>query len=183
MSNITKAIQEIYPDINGGFIYWESKQDGTIFNNPIDGLEWNNTEYTKPSWADIQDKLDSINLQEAKDAKKALVKSNRDKHFGKLLFYKKINEVDLYLKPKPEQNIFMAAGSSAASKEWNPYTIDGEKQRTRVAITKEELCSLSDHYEVRKTNIYNLSNDMCFAIDDLNTVEEVEAYDINEIII
>ncbi|MHA2219734.1 MAG: hypothetical protein ACXACY_27820 [Candidatus Hodarchaeales archaeon] len=132
-------------------------------------------EYIKP---------DSILLQEAKDSKKALIKSHRDAQFGKLLFYKTIDGTDLYLKPKPQENIFMASFTMAdgTTKDWYPYDVDCNKQPVSVAITKEELMAMAAHYEVRKTNTYNLCNQMCFDIDALTTVEEVEVYDINNII-
>jgi hypothetical protein len=185
MNNIIKAIQEIYPDINGGFVYWETKQDGSLWDNPIDGLKWENTEYNKPSWSDIEAKLINISLKESKEVKKQLIKSHRDTQFGELLVYKAIDGVDLYLKPKPQENIFLAALAMAdgTTKDWYPYDINCVKQSSLVAITKEDLLSIAAHYETRKTTFYNLCNEMCFEIDALNTIEEVEAYDINNITI
>lgn len=62
MSNIIKAIQEIYPNIKGGFVYWETKQDGSPWDNPIDGLIWTNAEYQKPDWESISIKINQVSL-------------------------------------------------------------------------------------------------------------------------
>ena len=50
---IIEAIQKIYPEIKGGFSYWETQYDGTSHENPIDGLVWENTEFEKPTWEQI----------------------------------------------------------------------------------------------------------------------------------
>jgi hypothetical protein len=127
---------------------------------------------------------DSELLNQAKDAKKNLIKSHRDIQFGKLLFYKTVNGTALFLKPKPQENIFMASFTmvDGTTKDWYPYDIDCNKQSTSVSITKQELKSMAGHYEVRKTDYYNMCNSMCFDIDALTTIEDVEAYDINNII-
>lgn len=64
MTNIIEAIKEIYPNINGGYMYWETQKDGTPWENPIDGLVWGNTEYTKPTWSQIISKFIIIKRQE-----------------------------------------------------------------------------------------------------------------------
>ena len=90
MSNIIKAIQAIYPEvkdqdgaiidggIKGGFTYWESKQNGSPLDNPIDGLIWENTEFSKPTWNQIEAKLSNIQLQEAQDSKIAQISIKRE---------------------------------------------------------------------------------------------------------
>jgi len=78
MSNIIKAIKNIYPTIEGGFVYWETKQDGTPWESPIDGLIWENTEFTKPLWSDIELKISAIKLAEAKDSKIAEISAIRE---------------------------------------------------------------------------------------------------------
>lgn len=69
MSNIIKAIQEIYPNINGGFVYWETKSDGTAWEKPEDGLVWENKEHSKPSWEAIEANFIKIDLENSKDSK------------------------------------------------------------------------------------------------------------------
>lgn len=76
MSDIIKVIQEIYPNIKGGFVYWETKQDGSPLDNPIDGLIWENSEYEKPKWNDIESRLEFNELRQLKELK---LKEIRDK--------------------------------------------------------------------------------------------------------
>lgn len=70
MSKVIKAIKLIYPNIKGGFIYWETKKDLTPWANPIDGLVWENTDFIKPTWDQITSKFDIIELEEKKIIKK-----------------------------------------------------------------------------------------------------------------
>jgi len=60
---IFKAIKQIYPQIQGGYVYWENQI------NPADGLIWENTQYPKPKWSEIEALIPTIELQEAKDEK------------------------------------------------------------------------------------------------------------------
>jgi hypothetical protein len=60
---IIKAIKKIYPLIDGGFTYWENQA------NPADGLVWENTQYLKPNWSQIEALIPDIELQEAKNEK------------------------------------------------------------------------------------------------------------------
>lgn len=69
MSDITNAIKKIYPNIEGGFVYWKTKQDGESWESPIDGLVWKNSKYTKPSWEAIQAEFLGLDLLKAKDSK------------------------------------------------------------------------------------------------------------------
>jgi len=58
---VIDSIKKIYPDLNGGFVYFETKEDGTHWENPIDGLFWDSQEYDKPDWQTIEDNfLDDI---------------------------------------------------------------------------------------------------------------------------
>jgi hypothetical protein len=62
---IIKVIKKIYPSIEGGFTYWENQA------NPADGLVWENKEYPKPEWSEIEALIPAIELQEAKNEKLA----------------------------------------------------------------------------------------------------------------
>lgn len=77
MSNILEAIKVIYPNINGGYSYWETQPNGKDWLDPIDGLVWENTEYTKPTWEAIQAVLPALDLQQAKDEKIQKIKQKR----------------------------------------------------------------------------------------------------------
>jgi hypothetical protein len=127
--------------------------------------------------------IDAILLQEAKDSKKTEIKALRDAEFQKPLQIR--SNPDIYLKPQPQTNIFLAAYSMAdgAIKEWKPCDIDGVMQDGFIEVTKEELISASNHYEERKTLEYNQCHKRIDAIEALTTIEEVEAFDINQIIV
>lgn len=60
---VIKAIQKIYPDIKGGFVYWETKYNGEPLDNPIDGLKWENTEYQKPTWEQIEAHFPEVEIE------------------------------------------------------------------------------------------------------------------------
>ena len=54
---VIKAIKLIYPAIQGGYSYWETRYDGTPWTSPSEGLVWENKEYGKPDWNTIMEKL------------------------------------------------------------------------------------------------------------------------------
>ena len=153
---------------------------------PSDSLfqEGKKVRFVNNSWIseDIEEEARPT-LQEVKDSKKNIVKYYRDSHFSKLLFYKTVSGTDLYLKPKPQGNIFLSALAMAenSTKEWYPCDIDGVQQNSIQDISKTELLTIAAHYENRKTSYYNLYNQMCFEIDDLPDSEAVENYDISDI--
>ena len=66
--NIIEAIKKIYPNIQGGYGYSET-DNGAAWQNPIDGLRWENQEYPKPTWEQIQKVLPIVELEEAKEKK------------------------------------------------------------------------------------------------------------------
>jgi hypothetical protein len=59
---VAKAIKLIYPEIEGGFIYWQTKYDGSEWESPIDGLVWENTEFEKPTWEQIEAQFSAVFL-------------------------------------------------------------------------------------------------------------------------
>jgi hypothetical protein len=60
---IFKAIKKIYPSIEGGYTFWENSI------NPADGLVWENKQFAKPKWNEIEALIPAIELQDAKDEK------------------------------------------------------------------------------------------------------------------
>lgn len=66
---IVEAIIKIYPDISWGFSYWNTQFNGTPWNDPSEGLVWENTEYEKPAWDLIMQKSVEVELQYGKDDK------------------------------------------------------------------------------------------------------------------
>lgn len=79
MTNVVKAIQIIYPDIKGGFAYWETRKDGTKWDDPADGLVWDNKKYAKPSWSTIETKIAEVKLQNSKNIKCAQIDEIRNR--------------------------------------------------------------------------------------------------------
>ena len=63
---VIKAIYKIYPEIQGRFVYWNTKHDLTEWENPIDGLVWENTEYEKPTWDQIEQAIVLVELEDKK---------------------------------------------------------------------------------------------------------------------
>lgn len=67
---ILKAIKITYPQIEGGYAYWENQA------NPADGLVWENQIFSKPKWEDIQKLIPQIELEDAKAQKINELKAN-----------------------------------------------------------------------------------------------------------
>lgn len=63
---VIEAIKKMYPEIDGGFSYWETQSNGNPWENPIDGLIWENTKFEKPTWEQIESQFDSVELDSAK---------------------------------------------------------------------------------------------------------------------
>jgi len=75
---VIEAIKKIYPTIQGGFVYWKTQYNGSPLANPIDGLVWENTEFAKPTWSQIEAQLSIADLEEAKSSKLAQITPARD---------------------------------------------------------------------------------------------------------
>jgi hypothetical protein len=75
--NVIKAIQTIYPNIQGGFSYWQTKFDGSDWKNPIEGLVWENKQFEKPTWEQIEAANQQLeeDLKETTEKKKLRIKS------------------------------------------------------------------------------------------------------------
>lgn len=69
-NTIFKAIKLIYPQIEGGYTYWENQ------TNLSDGLVWENKIFPKPNWEDIQKLIPQIELEDAKAQKINDLKAN-----------------------------------------------------------------------------------------------------------
>lgn len=69
MTKVIESIKKIYPEIKGGFVYWETKNNGDSWENPIDGLKWENKEYPKPTWEQIEANFVDLELEAAKNEK------------------------------------------------------------------------------------------------------------------
>jgi hypothetical protein len=77
--DVIKAIKNIYPNIDGGFMYWSTKKDGKDLSNPEDGLKWYNETYSKPTWQNIEDSWDEIKSSILKEKKTKEIKAEAKK--------------------------------------------------------------------------------------------------------
>ena len=201
MSNIIKAIHLVhnqpYPTMQG-IVYQETKQDGSAWSNPEEGLTWNNATYQKPAWVDIQSKLIDVDLQEIKDKKKLEIKALRQSNLCKLLLSKGVDAtLDYYVKTTPEKNLFQSAFliADGSSREWGCYKLttaerdevnNGELiltdlMKDSVSLTKAELLSLAQHYEIRSDLEFNQCDKRRKKVQCFTATSEVNAYDITTI--
>jgi len=201
--NIIKAIQEIYPDIEGGFTYWETKQDGSPLDEPIDGLNWENTEYTEPTWEEIESKLPDIKLQEAKDAQIAQMKINRDANINKDYISSQGNELtynssaglwdigqsfyfhfSVKLTDSTATNpevVLRAAKESDVTYSCDIIddSVDGGIRKGYINLTAALSDEIGVHVRNRTQDSIIWANNLEIEINACNTIEEVEAVDIN----
>ncbi|MFZ9354577.1 MAG: hypothetical protein ACO25L_07170, partial [Candidatus Nanopelagicales bacterium] len=77
IKTIIKAIEKLYPQIKGGYTIW---QDRTNFDEM---LVWENTEFPKPTWEQIEPLLPTIELEKAKETKKNLLFENYNNAIAK----------------------------------------------------------------------------------------------------
>lgn len=63
MTDYLQKIQYLYPGIQG-VMYWHTQSDGTPWNNPYDGIVWENTDIEKPSQAMLDELNDEIVTKE-----------------------------------------------------------------------------------------------------------------------
>lgn len=148
-----------------------------------DSLIWHaDNPVSKPSKQDLQDLWYDVLLTIAKNEKKEEIKNLRAASLGGDLLARVENGNSYYVTTKPEINIFQSAVliPDNTTRRWGAY-LNGVK--TSLILTKEELKNLSNHYEERKNLAYNLCDDRRAAVDALSTIEEVEAFDINQVII
>jgi hypothetical protein len=190
MSNIVKAIQTIYPEIEGGFVYWETNQNGSSFEDPIDGLVWTNDTFPKPTWEQIASVLPSIELQETKERKIKLVKEYRDSAMseptprnGGSITYMVNNQKRVFsLKSSdiPYINAIIDCLSRAFPDSTRGWTdIDGNRLNLNIV----QFRSLMDHILARDDFEYTQATKKIDAINALNSLESVEAFDISEVIL
>ena len=148
-----------------------------------ESLTWyDDNTVSKPSKQDLQNLWYDVLLTIAKNEKKEAIKNLRAASLGGDLLARVENGNSYYVTTKPEINIFQSAVLVAddITRRWGGY-LNGVK--VPLVLTKQELKNLSNHYEERKNLAYNLCDDRRAAVDALSTIEEVEAFDINEVII
>jgi hypothetical protein len=177
-----QTIADIPMDIQT-ILYHKFPKGGYSINEDYDSLIWNDDNpVSKPSKQDLQNMWYDVLLTIAKNKKKEEIKKLRTASLGGDLLAKVENGNSYYVTTKPEINIFQAALliSDDITRRWGCY-LNGVK--VQLILTKKELRNLASHYEERKNLAYNLCDDRRAAVDALSTIEEVEAFDINQVII
>ncbi len=151
---IIEAIKKIYPTIDGGFMYWKTKQDLTPWANPIDGLIWENKQFEKPTWDQIKFFLDIIILDQAK-----LDKINQIKTKAKFLIEQ--------IYPLYKQLNYLADVAFIQNKQLN-----------NQELSENEIIFLEEAKEVRSfiKSIRDNSNELetqiknCLTLEDINNI-------------
>lgn len=119
-------------------------------------------------------------LNKAKEIKKTQIKNLRSTNLGKNLFAKTVDGVDFYVKTDPEINLFQSAilMSDNGIRLWGCYSSNG---KALLSFSKEELLNIASHYETRKNQEYNLCDLRREAVDNLTSIQEIEAFDITQV--
>lgn len=129
-------------------------------------------------------------LQNAKDKKIGEINTYKDQEFGKVLLVRP-GPTNYYVKPSPDYNMFLAGSTMLVdqTKTWRAFDVDCNKLTKQdgsplfLELTRSELMTLSSHYEERKTQEYNQRDLKIHQVSLLTTVEEVEAFDVNQVIV
>jgi len=188
--NIIKAIQKIYPNLQGGFVYSET-DNGAPFLHPIDGLRWESQEYPKPTWEQIEPLLPALELEEAKEAKKRKIEEiylqeNLKPHFfdglvlsglgtGTIKKYRFSLDFQNQKIPALEPDRYLKI--SCITQRPLPYaTVDEKNNKIVVRIKPSEALTILNHvinrfqtnfaiYSIIQTQIEN-----CKKIEDLDKI-------------
>ena len=185
MSNVIEAINLIYPSINGGFVYFESKSDGSSWDNPIDGLIWENQVFTIPTWEQIESKFEQIDLQNAKDGKIKELKIFHESDPARILTInntfqvstnfestrKWFNEIISDLK---NEAYVTSASYTAVKFDWEIST------GVWIPLNLDQLCQFKYAvFSITKTNFKQYRTHIK-AIEALSSVEDVNNYDFTQ---
>jgi hypothetical protein len=181
MDNIIETIKEIYPDIEGGFVYWTTKEDGSAWENPIDGLIWNNTEFSKPDWETIELKSLEVNFKNSIEYK---LQQLDNYHYNS----SEIREMKI--------NDYFILSLSGDGRALIAEQIQSLEQQIKLNVITEESATFEYFYnggsieitlvQLRQLYIFMLNvvntnygvyKAHIHAIKNLSTIEEVEAYD------
>jgi hypothetical protein len=119
-------------------------------------------------------------LVRAKEIKKNEIKELRTTLLAVNILAKNIDGKSYYVKTDPEINLFSSAilMEEGSTRIWGCFC-EGEK--ILIELTKAELLSIANHYEVRKSQEYNLCDLRRAEVSLLTNIEDVEAFDINKV--
>ena len=172
MSNVVKAIQAIYPNINGGFVYWESKQDGSPLDHPQDGLIWENTKYSKPSWDDIEAQLNTIDINELKTQYYAELKTLRECDCIKPYIYNGTSFKATEAAQNKLSNVSDLFDTNITSINW--FDIDNNS----VSLTKDDIHKIKVGIYNRSFALYDKEIALSNIISAINDLTQLQAYDV-----
>lgn len=174
MKDIIAAIHKIYDQDNPsmeGIKYTYTNQDGSPLDNPIDGLEWNNKDYPKPTWSSILSELPKIKLDDLKNKKKLDLKKIRDNSFSQNVTHPKGNF------PASKTAITLL---SALVSGWNGSTNElwRDVDNNMVSLTKTECKEIIRAIRDVHTPIYAKEGAIAIQIDALTDLKKLESFDI-----
>lgn len=196
MLNVVEAIMEIYPSISGGFAYWHTKDDGTPWDNLVDGLVWENEQFEKPSWQKIESKFPVVELRNAKQRKINEVKIVRDrKNISPITDYKafliddegnKTNQESYFIfytnrhqtNPASDPESIISRSKELGSMPY--FTKDLEGKKITVELTAEIAVLLKQRIFERNDNNYKVSGSIEEAINNAQSIEELQAIQLEE---
>ena len=182
---VIKAIKKIYPSIEGGYTYWENKV------NPADGLIWENTQYPRPKWSEIEALIPTIELQEAKNEKIAEIKRindekniestinqgylmNENGSLGELVSFE-FKTTRHPSNPASDPNTILF--STLMSKINTRYSTKNAKTGEQIAIqlTPALAQNIVAHLSLRNTSNFQYRDQLLAKINEAKTIQEVEA--------
>ena len=194
--NIIEAIKKIYPNIQGGYGYAET-DNGVPWQNPIEGLRWENQEYPKPTWEQIQKVLPLVELEQAKTQKHQEIlvsKLNADLqdkiHEAKVIQGKGIDTIRSFKFKQKYDNKIPALDTDRflniciISDKPLPYETEAvEGDKIIVQITPAKAKEILNHMIERYTINYAISSFLRMKIENCKTINEVEKISWNPSVI
>jgi|GEM_PF-4586897 len=156
---VLEAIKNIYPGIQGGYSYWETKYDGSPLDTDIDGLIWENETYPKPTWSQITSNM----ISELDQLKLEIISEIKSEASSRI--------IAAY--PEWKQRNHMAAVVDIQNKE-----LIALKANTTYTLSADELAIVAAA-QAAKTEIFNIraKSDELEASLDTMTQEQLEAFD------
>lgn len=190
--HILEIIRAIYPSIQGGFAYWHTRPDGTPWDHPMEGLVWENTEFEKPSWEQIEAVLPAVELLKIKEAKIAEIKTIRDQQNIEPIVDQKAFLLDSGGNKTAQESNFIfytnrhpsnpasdpASILSAVMILGNPipyFTEDSEGNKIAVEIDVEVARNLAYALAQRNNTNYKSGDAFEASIMAAETIEEIES--------
>lgn len=184
-NTIFKAIKKIYPLIEGGYGYMENQV------SPADCIIWENTQYPKPEWSEIQALIPIIELENAKNEKIAEIKRINDEKniepstaqayiikengtLGELVSFK-FKTTRHPSNPASDPNTILF--NTIAFKKTTRYSTTNQETGEQIAIqlTPQIAESIGSHLAVRNTNNFQNRDELLAKIKEAKTIQEVEA--------